>query len=95
MPFSKRDSGCILQAMAVERQKFEEILNELPEELQDEVLKFAEFLLEGKSKSNGSPATLSPSSFFGVGDSGDSNSGDNDRIDRDLTHEYGDTHTNE
>jgi hypothetical protein len=78
--------------MAVERHKIEEILNQLPDELQHEVLKFAEFLLEGKSKSNGSSATPSPSSFFGSWDSGSSNSADNDRIDRDLTHEYSNTH---
>ena len=93
MSFCNRDSGVYSSAMAVERHKIEEILKQLPEELQDEVLKFAEFLLEGKSKVNGNPQTPSPSSFFGVWDSGDHNSGDNDRIDRDLTHEYGNTHT--
>jgi hypothetical protein len=81
--------------MSVERQKLEEIFNQLPEELQVEVLAFAEFLLKGKLSISSGAAVPSVSSLFGIWDSGDSCSADNDRIDRDLTHEYANTHNRE
>jgi hypothetical protein len=81
--------------MSVERQKLEEIFNQLPEELQVQVLAFAEFLLKGKLNGSRNGAVPAVSSFFGIWDSGDAHSADNDRIDRDLTHEYTNTHTRE
>jgi hypothetical protein len=55
--------------------------------LQNEVLRFAESLLhrsDGSSAGNGAPVR----SFFGVWDSGDPRSADNDRIDADLARKY-------
>jgi hypothetical protein len=82
--------------MAIDKDKIGEILKKLPDELQDEVLKFAESLLRsrrlhdtGSSDRNGSPSVRS---FFGVWDSGDPRSGDNDRIDAELAREYADSH---
>ena len=82
--------------MAVERDKLEELLNQLPEELQSEVLEFAESLLKsrsardaGGSLGNGSRSVRS---FFGIWDSGDPRSADNDRIDADLAREYASSH---
>jgi hypothetical protein len=74
--------------MAVDAEKFEELLRQLPEELQNEVLQFAEALLHQNSppsSGNGAPPV---SSFFGLWESGDSRSADNDRIDSDLATEY-------
>ena len=78
--------------MAVEKQKMEEIFSRLPEELQGEVLAFAESLLKRNStdtQDNGGPPV---SSFFGVWDSCDPQSADNDSIDRDLAREYAKPH---
>jgi hypothetical protein len=83
--------------MAVEKDKLEELLNQLPEELQSEVLEFAESLLKrrsaraarGGSLGNGSRSVRS---FFGIWDSGDPRSADNDRIDADLAREYASSH---
>ena len=74
--------------MAVDRNKLEKLLRQLPDELQDEVLQFAESLLRRGDTSpigNGRPTVRS---FFGIWDSGDPRSGDNDRIDADLAREY-------
>lgn len=74
--------------MAVDRNKLDDLLRQLPEELQAEVLQFAESLLhrsDGSSPGNGTPSVRS---FFGIWDSGDPRSADNDRIDADLTREY-------
>jgi len=74
--------------MAVDRNKWEELLQQLPEELQSEVLQFAQSLLhlsDNSSSGNGTPAVRS---FFGIWDSGDRHSADNDRIDADLAREY-------
>jgi hypothetical protein len=79
--------------MAVERDKIEELLKQLPEELQREVLQFAESLLknmdDGTATGNG---TRSVRSYFGVWDSGDPRSADNDLIDTDLAREYARPH---
>jgi len=82
--------------MAVEKDKLRELLRQLPEELQSEVLRFAEGLLKdrrardaGSSLGDGS---LSVRSFFGIWDSGDSRSADNDLIDADLAREYESSH---
>lgn len=81
--------------MAVERDKLEELLNQLPEELQGEVLEFAESLLKNsRARSSASLGNGSQSvrSFFGIWDSGDPRSADNDRIDADLAREYASSH---
>ena len=79
--------------MATDKGKIEELLKQLPEELQHEVLEFAESLLHksnaGESSGNGTPPVHS---FFGIWDSGDPRSGDNDRIDSDLAREYDGSH---
>ena len=70
--------------MAVDRSKLENLLKQLPEELQNEVLQFAESLLDrsdNRPSGNGTPPV---GSFFGIWDSGDPRSADNDRIDADL-----------
>ena len=74
--------------MAADRKKLEDLLKQLPEELQNEVLQFAESLInrsDGGSSGNGTPSVRS---FFGIWDSGDSRSADNNRIDADLAREY-------
>ncbi len=74
--------------MAVDRNKLDNLLKRLPDELQNEVLQFAESLLhrsEDSSSGNGNPPVRS---FFGIWDSGDPRSADNDRIDADLASEY-------
>jgi hypothetical protein len=73
--------------MAVNKYRIEEIFDQLPEELHEEVLSFAKSLLEEKSETERDVGTQTVTSFFGSWDSGSSNSADNDRIDRDLTHE--------
>jgi hypothetical protein len=75
-------------AMAVDQNRLEDLLKQLPEELQDEVLQFAESLLhrsENSSSGNGTPPVRS---FFGIWDSGDPRSADNIRVDADLAREY-------
>jgi hypothetical protein len=78
--------------MAVEKDKLGELLKALPEELQSEVMRFAESLLKSKrARDTGSSlenGNLSVRSFFGVWDSGDPCSADNDRIDADLARDY-------
>lgn len=81
--------------MAVERDKLEELLKQLPEELQDQVLRFAQSLLTSKSaehaelSGNGHPPVRS---LFGIWDSGNPQSSDNDLIDADLAREYDNSH---
>ncbi len=73
--------------MAVDRNKLESLPKQLPEELQNEVLRFAESLLhrsDGSSSGNGTPPVRS---FFGIWDSGDPRCADNERIDADLARE--------
>ena len=77
--------------MAVDRNKLEDMLKELPDELQNEVLQFAESLLQRSdniARANGTPVR----SFFGVWDSGDPHSANNERIDADLAREYASSH---
>ncbi len=87
--------GVYSSNMAVEKQKLEEILRRLPQELQDEVLAFAEALLARRSSANSDTKDASVSSFFGACDSGDPRSADNDRIDSDLAREYANSHKTE
>jgi len=74
--------------MAVDRNRLVDLLKQLPEELQGEVFEFAESLLQKSridpsgSREKGTPSVRA---FFGIWDSGDSRSDDNDRIDADLT----------
>ena len=78
--------------MAIDRNKLENLLKQLPEELQNEVLQFAESLLlrsDSSSSGNGTPPVRS---FFGIWDSGDPRSGNNDSIDADLAREYENSH---
>ena len=81
--------------MALDRNKLEDLMRQLPEELQGAVLEFAESLLQKKRIDSDSPGgDESPSMrvFFGIWDSGDQHSADNDRIDADLAREYASFH---
>ena len=74
--------------MTVDRNKLENLLKQLSDEFQNEVLQFAESLTHRNdcdSSVNGAPTVRS---FFGIWDSGDPHSADNDRIDADLAREY-------
>jgi len=77
--------------MSVDKEKIEKVLSQLPEDLQREVLEFAESLVRksGHSSPNG---THSVQSLFGTWDSGDAHSADNDRIDSDLAGEFASPH---
>jgi len=77
--------------MAVDKEKIETLLNQLPEHLQQQVLAFAESLVEKTSQAstNGCPRV---ESMFGVWYSGDPHSADNDRIDIDLARESASPH---
>lgn len=78
--------------MAVERNKLDDLLKQLAGELQNEAPQFAESPLQGShggSSENGTPPVRS---FFGVWDSGNRRSADNDRIDADLVREYASSH---
>lgn len=77
--------------MAADKEKIERVLSQLPEDLQREVLEFAEALVRKTShaSANGAPSVHS---FFGVWDSGDSRSADNERIDTDLAREFASPH---
>jgi hypothetical protein len=81
--------------MAVEKDKLEELLKQLPEDLQSQVVRFAESLVNREratglgSMRNG---RRSVRSFFGIWDSGNPRSADNDLIDADLAREYASSH---
>ena len=79
--------------MSVDQNKLEELLRQLPDELQKEVMHFAESLLrqnaDRSARGNGTPPV---SDFFGAWDSGDPRSSDNDRIDADVAREYSSSH---
>lgn len=77
--------------MAVDKEKIERLLSQLPAELQQEVLDFAEFLLRRTTPAPGN-GTNSVHSFFGTWDSGDPQSADNDRIDADIARELASPH---
>lgn len=70
--------------MAVDRNKLEDSLKQLPDELQAKVFQFAESLLHRSDSSSSGNGTWPVRSFFGIWDSGDPRSGDNDRIDADV-----------
>lgn len=74
--------------MAVDRNKLDDLLKQLAGELQNDAVQSAESLLprrDDKSNGNGTPSVRS---FFGIWDSGDPRSADNDRLDADLAREY-------
>jgi hypothetical protein len=78
--------------MAVDRNKLEDLLKQLAGELQTEARQSAESLLHashGSSSENGTPPVRS---FFGIWDSGNPRSADNDRIDADLVRECASPH---
>ena len=77
--------------MAVDKEKIEKVLSQLPEELQREVLQFAETLARRSADASTNKAS-SAHSVFGIWDSGDPHSADNDRIDRDLAREIASPH---
>ena len=78
--------------MAVDRNKLENLLKQLTEELQNEVLQFAETLLRRSDTGSSGNGTPPVRSFFGIWDSGDPRSADNDRLDADLAAEYANSH---
>jgi hypothetical protein len=57
--------------MAVDRKKLEDLLKQLPDELQDEVLQFVELFLRRSDRSSSGNGTMPVRSFFGIWDSGD------------------------
>ena len=75
--------------MGVDRNKLEDILKQLTEDWQNDVVQFAKSLFRkndtGSPSGNGVPPVRS---FFGIWDSGDPLSADNDRIDGDIAREY-------
>jgi Protein of unknown function (DUF2281) len=77
--------------MAVDKEKIERVLSQLPEELQHEVLQFAESLVR-QTEDASANGTSSVHSFFGTWDSRDAHSADNDRIDKDLARELASPH---
>lgn len=77
--------------MAVDKEKIERVLSRLPEELQQQVLQFAEALAQ-RGSPDAANGTSSVHNLFGIWDSGDPHSADNDRIDRDLAREIASPH---
>jgi hypothetical protein len=78
--------------MAVDRNKLDELLRQLAGDLQNEGRQSAESILHashGSSSENGMPPVRS---FFGVWDSGNPRSADNDLIDDDLVRECANSH---
>lgn len=78
--------------MAVDRNKLDDLLRQLAGELRNEARQSAESLppaSRGSSSENGTPPVRS---FFGVWDSGNPLSADNDRIDADLVRECANSH---
>jgi hypothetical protein len=85
--------------MAVDKQRLEEILNRLPVDLQNELIEFAEALInrspDAQPPTSNGDAAARFRSMFGTWSSGDPHSCDNDRIDADLAREYENTHEDE
>lgn len=74
--------------MAVDRNKLGDLLKQLAGDLQNGAAQSADSLRhrrDDNSSGNGAPSVRS---FFGIWDSGDPHSADNDRIDNDLAREY-------
>jgi hypothetical protein len=82
---------CILwlrHSMAIDRNKIEDLVELLPKELQNEVLRFSESPLHRKDDTSDGNGTPPVRSFFGIWDSGNPRAGDNTRIDADLARKY-------
>ena len=77
--------------MAVDKEKIEKVLSQLPAELQQEVLEFAESLVR-KTAPTSTNGMRSVQSMFGIWDSGDPRSADNERIDADIARELTNPH---
>lgn len=78
--------------MAVDRNKLDELLRQLAGELQNEAHQSAESMVHASHTSLSENGTPPVRSFFGVWDSGNPRSADNDRIDADLARECENSH---
>ena len=74
--------------MAVDRNKLDDLLKQLAGDLQNDAVQSAESLLPRRDDNSNGNGTRSVHSFFGIWDSGDPRSADNDRLDADLAREY-------
>lgn len=74
--------------MAVDRNKLEGLLRQLAGELQNERVQSGESLLHRRDDKLSGNGVSPVRSFFGIWDSGDPRSADNDRLDADLAREY-------
>src|SRR5438128_9778192 len=74
--------------MAIDRNKLDDLLKELAGELQNGAAQSAELLLPRRDHNASGNGVPTERSFFGIWDSGDPRSADNDRIDADLAREY-------
>jgi hypothetical protein len=81
--------------MAVDKEKMNELLSQLPEDLQQEVLQFAESLVQKTTNGSRPNGALPIQSLFGIWNSDDPHSADNDRIDTDLAREHASPHETE
>ena len=78
--------------MAIDKTRIEQLLNEMPEDLQRQVLEFAESLAQKRQNESTANGETSVRTLFGIWDSSDPHSADNDRIDNDLAREYTSPH---
>ena len=74
--------------MAVDRNKLDDLLKQLAGELQNGAAQSAEVLPPRRDDNPSGNGTSTVRSFFGIWDSGDPHSADNDRLDADLAREY-------
>lgn len=79
-------------SMGVDRNKSDDLLKRLAGELQNEAPQSAESPVQMSHSSSSENGTPPVRSFFGVWDSGNPRSADNDRIDADLAREYASSH---
>lgn len=78
--------------MGIDKTRIEQVLSKLPEELQRQVLEFAEALAQKSPNGSTGEQRASVRSLFGIWDSGDPHSANNDGIDHDLAREYAGPH---
>lgn len=78
--------------MAVDRNNLEKLLKQLAGDFQNEVLHSGESLLYRTHRKTGENGTPPVHLFFGIWDSGDPSSADNDRIDVDIADECASSH---
>jgi len=74
--------------MAVDRNKLDDLLKQLAGELQNGAVQSAESSRRRRVDNSNGNGPRSVRSFFGIWDSGDLRSADNDRLDADLAREY-------